>query len=91
MKRLKPRYISLFVVALTCFNARGQILENGGRIDPYWQIEWHNAGLLPDSRPGGLLPATPTQTQFLEIINPNGNVSQQVRIPPVNPTFHLFG
>jgi len=79
MKRLNSKYLLFFAIVLSCFDAWGQILENGGRIASIYQIRWHNAGLLPTTRQGGLQPATPTQTQFLEIINPNGDVNQQVQ------------
>lgn len=69
MKRIK---IISFVIIIVLFPLQSrlfsQILENGGRIPPLYQIDWTNAGLLPENRSVGLLPETPTQADRLIII-----------------------
>jgi len=58
-----------------------QILYNGiGYIPKEYQINWTNAGLLPENRPSGLQPETPIMADHFIVLTPGGNCDEKIQL-----------
>jgi hypothetical protein len=56
-----------------------QMLEGTGQIPLQWQVDWTHTGLLPAVRPGGFLPVSPTSTDNIHLITPEGNYEPKIQ------------
>ncbi len=66
--------MALVIVAST----KAQILHNGvGYIPSQYRVDWSQAGLLPENR-SGLLPETPTDADYIHVIDPSGDSDLQI-------------
>lgn len=79
MKKYTFLHLHIVILMFFCVNVYSQILENGGRIPSQYQIDWTNAGLLPEIRTSGLEPVTPNQADHVIIITEGGDYSQKVQ------------
>lgn len=77
MKRNTSAILLVGMALVIVASTKAQILQNGvGYIPSQYRVDWSQAGLLPENR-SGLLPETPTDGDYIYVIDPSGDSDLQ--------------